>query len=130
MSFECSLEILIKNHKVSDISPIALGLSSNYFSKINPITGCLSISVDDFEFQNWSEFDKFSCEFIDGLKCVVGRLILDDSVFRVAIYYNINETVVLPLTLSRALIKRISDMSLSLDATGYLYSDDAAVVIE
>ncbi|MNP85800.1 hypothetical protein D3C76_1856910 [compost metagenome] len=55
---------------------------------------------------------------------------LDDSVFRVAIYYNINETVVLPLTLSRALIKRISDMSLSLDATGYPCSDDAAVVIE
>jgi hypothetical protein len=130
MSFECSLKILIENNNLPDISPLALGLPSNYFSKMSTVTGCLSISVDDFEFQDWSEFDRCAHDFIGGLNFISCRLALENSVFKVAIYYNINETAVLPLRISSSLIKRISDMSFSLDATGYPCSDDVAAVTE
>lgn len=128
MSFECSLEVLIKDALSSEISSFPLGLPGNYLSEISPATGCLSISIGSFEFQSWSEFDRFACEFLDNLKCMQGRIALDHSVFRIAIFYDVNETVVMPLMISRELIKRISDMSFSLDVTGYPCSDDPVVI--
>lgn len=125
MVFECSLEIVIKNIDYSGFAALVMKLPSNYISSVNSKNGHLSISINDFEFREWLEFDKYACDFLEGLKVFGERLDLADSVFRIAIYYSLKETVVLPLKLSRSLVKLISELSLSLDMTGYLCSDES-----
>lgn len=125
MVFECSLEVVIKNTNCSELAALAMKLPNKYISSVSSKTGHLSISINDFEFKDWLVFDKSACDFIDGLKILGERLELEDSVFRIAIYYSLDETVVLPLKLSKSLVKLISELSLSLDMTGYPCSDES-----
>ncbi|MGX1018562.1 hypothetical protein AB7M33_001238 [Pseudomonas sp. Y3 TE3536] len=125
MVFECSLEIVIKNTDCSELAALAMKLPNKYMSSVSSKTGHLSISINDFDFNDWLVFDKIACNFIEGLKVLGERLALEDSVFRIAIYYSLYETVVLPLKFSKSLIKLISELSLPLDMTGYPCSDES-----
>jgi len=95
MIFECSLAIAIKNTDCSELAALAMKLPNKYMSSVNSKTGHLSISMNDFDFNDWLVFDKTACDFIEGLKVLGERLALEDSVFRIAIYYSLDETVVL-----------------------------------
>jgi hypothetical protein len=125
MIYECSLEIVIKNTDCSELAALAMKLPNKYTSSVSSKTGHLSISINDFDFNDWLVFDKTACNFIEGLKVLGERLALEDSVFRIAIYYSLDETVVLPLKFSKSLVKLISELSLSLDMTGYPCSDES-----
>ncbi|MEJ5908044.1 hypothetical protein V7V80_25510 [Pseudomonas kermanshahensis] len=125
MIYECSLEIVIKNTDCSELAALAMKLPNKYMSSASSKTGHLSISINDFDFNDWLVFDKTACDFIEGLKVLGERLALEDSVFRIAIYYSLDETVVLPLKFSKSLVKLISELSLSLDMTGYPCSDES-----
>jgi hypothetical protein len=125
MVFECSLEIVIKNTDCPELAALAMKLPNKYMSSVSSKTGHLSISINDFDFNDWLVFDKTVCNFIEGLKVLGERLALEDSVFRIAIYYGLDETVVLPLKFSKSLVKLISELSLSLDMTGYPCSDES-----
>ncbi|MBC3499367.1 hypothetical protein HU764_000665 [Pseudomonas sp. SWRI100] len=125
MIYECSLEIVIKNTDCSELAALAMKLPNKYMSSVSSKTGHLSISINDFDFNDWLVFDKTACDFIEGLKVLGERLALEDSVFRIAVYYSLDETVVLPLKFSKSLVKLISELSLSLDMTGYPCSDES-----
>ncbi|WEL56062.1 hypothetical protein PZ739_02540 [Pseudomonas kermanshahensis] len=125
MVFECSLAIVIKNTDCSELAALAMKLPNEYMSSVSSKTGHLSISINDFDFNDWLVLDKIACNFIEGLKVLGDRLALEDSVFRIAIYYSLDETIVLPLKFSKSLIKLVSELSLSLDMTGYPCSDES-----
>lgn len=125
MIYECSLEIVIKNTDCSELAALAMKLPNKYMSSVSSKTGHISISINDFDFNDWLVFDKTACDFIEGLKVLGERLALEDSVFRIAVYYSLDETVVLPLKFSKSLVKLISELSLSLDMTGYPCSDES-----
>jgi len=125
MIYECSLEIVIKNTDYSELAALAMKLPNKYMSSVSSKTGHLSISINDFDFNDWLVFDKTACDFIEGLKVLGERLALEDSVFRIAVYYSLDETAVLPLKFSKSLVKLISELSLSLDMTGYPCSDES-----
>ncbi|GHS81134.1 hypothetical protein PAGU2196_19680 [Pseudomonas sp. PAGU 2196] len=125
MVYECSLAIVIKNTDCSELAALAMKLPNKYMSSVSSKTGHLSIWINDFDFNDWLVFDKTACSFIEGLKVLGERLALEDSVFRIAIYYSLDETVVLPLRFSKSLVKLVSELSLSLDMTGYPCSDES-----
>jgi len=125
MVFECSLAIVIKNTDCSELAALAMKLPNKYMSSVSSKTGHLSIWINDFDFNDWLVFDKTACSFIEGLKVLGERLALEDSVFRIAIYYSLDETVALPLRFSKSLVKLVSELSLSLDMTGYPCSDES-----
>lgn len=121
---ECSLEIVIRNNDCSNLASLAIGLPSKYASTVSPKTGYLSISVDDFEFQNWLVFDDLVCAFIEGLSIFGSQLVLEEAIFRVAVYYSLDETLVFPFRMSKRLIQLISEVALSVDITGYPCVDE------
>lgn len=77
---ECSLEIVIRNNDCSNLGFAGDWALSKYASTVSPKTGYLSISVDDFEFQNWLVFDDLVCAFIEGLY-LGSQLVLEEATF-------------------------------------------------
>ncbi|HBP4917591.1 hypothetical protein EIM14_13410 [Pseudomonas aeruginosa] len=79
----------------------------------------MSVSTDDFSFSNWLEFENSAYSFLKGLTFMTNEEEISNLIFRIAIYYNIDETVTFPFHLSKKMINKIHEMKLFIEINGY-----------
>ncbi|MCO2040390.1 hypothetical protein FA409_14140 [Pseudomonas aeruginosa] len=79
----------------------------------------MSVSTDDFSFSNWLEFENNAYSFLKGLTLMTNEEEISNLIFRIAIYYNTDETVIFTFHLSKKMINKIHKMKLSVEINGY-----------
>ncbi|MCS8265589.1 hypothetical protein N0497_29270 [Pseudomonas aeruginosa] len=119
MSFECTLEITANSSQNFSSSKFHVNLPKQYAYKENQKNGNISVSSNDFSFSSWPEFEKNTYDFLENLNFMSSEKELDALALRIAIYYDIEETVIFPFCFSNSLIKKAYEMKLSLEINGY-----------
>ncbi|WP_217695334.1 hypothetical protein, partial [Pseudomonas aeruginosa] len=102
---------------VSGISRPLQPIRYTFKNKKNSNT--ISVSTDDFSFSNWLEFENNAYSFLKGLTLMTNEEEISNLIFRIAIYYNTDETVIFPFHLSKKMINKIHKMKLSVEINGY-----------
>lgn len=125
MSFECTLEITANSSQNFSSSKFYVSLPKQYAYKENQKNGNISVSSDDFSFSSWPEFEKNTYDFLENLNFMSSEKELDALALRIAIYYDIEETVIFPFCFSNDLIKKAYEMKLSLEINGYPCSSES-----
>ncbi len=119
MSFECTLEITANPSLKFDSSSFITSLPIRYTFKNKKNSNTISVSTDDFSFSNWLEFENNAYSFLKGLTLMTNEEEISNLIFRIAIYYNTDETVISPFHLSKKMINKIHKMKLSVEINGY-----------
>ncbi len=119
MSFECTLEITANPSLKLDSSSFITSLPIRYTFKNKKNSNTISVSTDDFSFSNWLEFENSAYSFLKGLTFMTNEEEISNLIFRIAIYYNIDETVIFPFHLSKKMINKIHEMKLFIEINGY-----------
>lgn len=119
MSFECTLEITANPSLKLDSSSFITSLPIRYTFKNKKNSNTISVSTDDFSFSNWLEFENSAYSFLKGLTFMTNEEEISNLIFRIAIYYNIDETVIFPFHLSKKMINKIHEMKLFIETNGY-----------
>lgn len=118
MSFECTLEITANPSLKFDSSSFITSLPIRYTFKNKKNSNTISVSTDDFSFSNWLEFEN-AYSFLKGLTFMTNEEEISNLIFRIAIYYNTDETVIFPFHLSKKMINKIHEMKLSVEINDY-----------
>ena len=119
MSFECTLEITANPSLKFDSSSFITSLPIRYTFKNKKNSNTISVSTDDFSLSNWLEFENNAYSFLKGLTFMTNEEKISNLIFRIAIYYNTDETVIFPFHLSKKMINKIHKMKLSVETNGY-----------
>lgn len=119
MSFECTLEITANPSLKFDSSSFITSLPIRYTFKNKKNSNTISVSTDDFSFSNWLEFENNAYSFLKGLTLMTNEEEISNLTFRIAIYYNTDETFIFPFHLSKKMINKIHKMKLSVEINGY-----------
>ncbi len=119
MSFECTLEITANPSLKFDSSSFITSLPIRYTFKNKKNSNTISVSTDDFSFSNWLEFENNAYSFLKGLTLMTNEEEISNLIFRIAIYYNTDETVIFPFHFSKKMINKIHKMKLSVEINGY-----------
>ncbi|HFH2984897.1 TPA: hypothetical protein ACXJYT_005913, partial [Pseudomonas aeruginosa] len=102
-----------------DSSSFITSLPIRYTFKNKKNSNTISVSTDDFSFSNWLEFENNAYSFLKGLTLMTNEEEISNLIFRIAIYYNTDETVIFPFHLSKKMINKIHKMKLSVEINGY-----------
>ncbi len=119
MSFECTLEITANPSLKFDSSSFITSLPIRYTFKNKKNSNTISVSTDDFSFSNWLEFENNAYSFLKGLTLMTNEEEISNLIFRIATYYNTDETFIFPFHLSKKMINKIHKMKLSVEINGY-----------
>ncbi len=119
MSFECTLEITANSSQNFSSSKFHVSPPKQYAYRENKKNGNISVSSNEFSFSSWPEFEKNTYDFLENLNFLSSEKELDALALRIAIYYDIEETVIFPFCFSNGLIKKAYEMKLSLEINGY-----------
>ncbi len=119
MSFEYTLEITANPSLKFDSSSFITSLPIRYTFKNKKNSNTISVSTDDFSFSNWLEFENNAYSFLKGLTLMTNEEEISNLIFRIAIYYNTDETFIFPFHLSKKMINKIHKMKLSVEINGY-----------
>ena len=119
MSFACTLEITANPSLKFDSSSFITSLPIRYTFKNKKNSNTISVSTDDFSFSNWLEFENNAYSFLKGLTLMTNEEEISNLIFRIAIYYNTDETFIFPFHLSKKMINKIHKMKLSVEINGY-----------
>lgn len=119
MSFEYTLEITANPSLKFDSSSFITSLPIRYTFKNKKNSNTISASTDDFSFSNWLEFENNAYSFLKGLTLMTNEEEISNLIFRIAIYYNTDETFIFPFHLSKKMINKIHKMKLSVEINGY-----------
>ncbi len=119
MSFEYTLEITANPSLKFDSSSFITSLPIRCTFKNKKNSNTISVSTDDFSFSNWLEFENNAYSFLKGLTLMTNEEEISNLIFRIAIYYNTDETFIFPFHLSKKMINKIHKMKLSVEINGY-----------
>lgn len=123
MPLEIDIELNCGQQSAQVISKIAERLPDSYFWVTRGKAENLFISLEEYP-NRITQLDKAVISFLNGLLDIKQEIILLNASLRIGLFYQLSETVICPVMLSKSCINLICQFGLDLDISGYLCGED------